>query len=109
MPNKGNFPARNRIIAGLSHGCLVVQAAKKSGAKITAEFALNQGKQVFAIPGPINSELQTGCHELIKQGAKLVEDVDDIMEEFPLIEKMSIQSTRGKTAAVNTAAQKDQD
>ncbi|MCK4651440.1 DNA-processing protein DprA [Candidatus Babeliales bacterium] len=81
-PAKGNFPARNRVIAGLSCGCVVVQAAKKSGALITAKFALDEGRQVFAVPGSVLEELSFGCHELIKQGAKLVSSVDDILEEF---------------------------
>ncbi|MBD3231223.1 DNA-protecting protein DprA [Candidatus Dependentiae bacterium] len=81
-PLKGNFPARNRIIAGLGVGCLVIQAAKKSGALITAQFALDEGRQVFAVPGDINDELSLGCHELIKQGAKIVSSIDDVLEEF---------------------------
>lgn len=81
-PLRGNFPARNRVIAGLCSGCLVVQAAKRSGALITAQFALDEGRQVFAIPGDIRDELSLGCHEIIKQGAKIVSCVDDILEEL---------------------------
>lgn len=78
----GNFPARNRVIAGLSQGVVVVQAALQSGARITADYALQQGRSVFGLPGPFNHRLSDGCHELIKQGATLLTSFDDIAQEF---------------------------
>lgn len=86
-PCPGNFPARNRIIAGLSSGVIVVQASRKSGARITAQFALEQGRDVFSVPGPIDNELSEGCHALIQEGAKLVAEPLDILQEWAIEER----------------------
>jgi DNA processing protein len=92
-PMRPYFPQRNRLISGLSLGTLVIEAARRSGSLITARLASEQGREVFALPGSIHNPLARGCHQLIRDGAKLVESADDIMSELAPLAAHVLQTT----------------
>jgi DNA processing protein len=96
-PEAKNFPVRNRLISGLALGLVVVEAGVKSGTAITVQYALDQGREVMAVPGPIDSPTSVGPHNLIQQGAKLVREVEDILQELP------VTATLGPPRATETA------
>ena len=112
QPLPQHFPARNRIIAGLSRGCVVVQAARKSGSLITAHYALENGRDVFAVPGAVGDPLSVGCNALIAQGARLITGPDDILLDWGIIAqkqpdtvRKAVKNSDARNASIATPAQ----
>ena len=108
-PRREHFPQRNRLISGLSLGTLVVEAATRSGSLISARLAAEQGREVFAIPGSIHNALSRGCHQLIRQGAKLVESADDIVSELAPLAGHLMQNGTETRASQHAAPARDAD
>jgi DNA processing protein len=112
LPLPGYFPVRNRIISGLSLGVVVIEAAARSGALVTARMALEQGREVFCVPGSIENPLTAGTHRLLKDGAKLVETVEDVLDEFPELARTRARApapTHARTRARTRADSEPQD
>ena len=101
-PLPGNFPRRNRLISGLSLGVLVVEASLRSGSLITARFAADEGRDVFAVPGSVDSPLSRGCHSLIRDGAKLVESVADVLDEIAHLVALPVPRLESRPAAIES-------